>query len=210
MPVNGTRGDVEPSGRTLTSKSHATLWPQANLAHPVLRVSPTFGEAMRGHAELGATPTTAYAAYLKDGRLCAAVEWGDWTSESGWVASLTVTGLGRRPANVVLAATELELEGSDDKPVMELTWVPVAAADAASHPEYLLQLEIVDTKGGAVLRRCLHVKNLLIWAYMVDFDHFSRISQALSPPRARAHTHIAPPHAVCHALLTSLCMFVGC
>jgi len=68
MSANRTRGSgsTETSERSVTvtsNRSSITLWPQANLAHPVLRVSPTFGEAMRGNAK---TPTAGTGAGFLD------------------------------------------------------------------------------------------------------------------------------------------------
>lgn len=145
-----------------------------NLLHPVLRVSPSFGDGIRpfvegsidgwhhwcdvSSAEKTVRDIDIEPARAADQRIMRCwVEWGDWPPSfmPNCTALLEVRGLGRRPANAVLASatTTVRARGGILDP-LSISW---ATDGENAYPEYLIHLRATEAESGdLVLRRTLH------------------------------------------------------
>ena len=148
-----------------------------NLTYPVLRVSPHFGEAFRPPRDDNDedSPTDAYQIYRasKDRIMTVSVDWGDGEltnmMDNNASVTLTIRGLGRRPAYQRIVMQEEGMGPSRWLPELSVFWSTVTNP----YPEYLATLQIItksrqqqnhnsastDLNDGAVilLERNLHV-----------------------------------------------------
>ena len=175
----------KPPGGSADGGRHArySLHTSLNLAPPVLRVSPSFGDGMFMHVAGDDTASArvrtvgdSLERFARDGLLRSRVEWrGFECSVDSCVAHLVVRGLGRRPANTVLVQTQARLAqgGGEALPAMGLDWRVQAGISSAgsngddrppdrapfAYPEYLLELTISHPRDpeAALVRRTLHV-----------------------------------------------------
>ena len=162
------------SEQTMTTQSPRPTVNKNNMAYPVLRPSPCFGDGLRPHVD-GIISET-YQTYLSspDRPLCVSVEWGEGGGflrhhpledendvAPSWRAELTIHGLGRRPAYQLLVQEEKLWTATDPTqlPTIQVTWKTANSI----HPEYLATLRMFRVHNTPtsmelfVLERTLHV-----------------------------------------------------